>query len=48
VSAELAEGAPPHALDAALKACRVEGRRLAATGRAVGLVERALRGGPYI
>lgn len=41
---ELAEHAPPHAVDAALEACREEGRRLAATERAVELVERALRG----
>jgi hypothetical protein len=47
VRAELAEHAPPHALDAALKAYRTEGRRLAAIERAVDLVERALRGGPY-
>jgi hypothetical protein len=47
VRTELAEHAPPHALDAALKAYRTEGRRLAAAERAVDLVERALRGGPY-
>jgi hypothetical protein len=41
---ELAEHAPPHAVDATLKAYRDEGRRLAATERAVQLVERALRG----
>lgn len=41
---ELVEQAPPHAVDAALKAYRTEGRRLAATERAVDLVERALRG----
>lgn len=40
----LAEHAPPHAVDAALTACRDEGRRLAATERAVSAVERALRG----
>lgn len=40
----LAEHAPPHAVAAALNACRDEGRRLAATERAVELVERALRG----
>jgi hypothetical protein len=37
----LSELAPPHALDAALKAYRIEGRRLAAAERAVDLVERA-------
>ena len=47
VRTELAEHAPPHALDVALRAYRDEGRRLAATERAVDLVERALRGGPY-
>jgi hypothetical protein len=41
---ELAEQAPPHAVDAALKAYRTEGRRLAATEQALDLVERALRG----
>lgn len=41
---ELGETAPPHAVDAALRAYRDEGRRLAAAVRAVGLVERALRG----
>jgi hypothetical protein len=35
------EHAPPHAVDAALKAYRDEGRRLAATERGVDLVERA-------
>jgi len=44
---ELAQHAPPHAVDAALKAYRDEGRRLAAAERSVDLVERALRGGPY-
>jgi hypothetical protein len=48
VRTELAEQAPPHALDDALKAYRTEGRRLAAVERAVDLVERALRGGPYV
>ena len=47
VRTELAEHAPPHALDVALKAYRAEGRRLAAAERAADLVERALRGGPY-
>jgi hypothetical protein len=41
------EHAPPHAVDVALRAYRAEGRRLAATERAVDLVERALCGGPY-
>jgi hypothetical protein len=44
---ELGEAVPPHAVDAALKAYRDEGRRLAAAVRAVELVERALRGGPF-
>ena len=44
IRAELAEQAPPHAVDAALKAYRTEGHRLAATDRAVELVEQALRG----
>jgi hypothetical protein len=47
VRTELAEYVPPHAVDAALKAYRDEARRLAAAERAVDLVERALRGGPY-
>lgn len=41
---ELAEALPPHAVDAVLTAYRTEGRRLAATARAVALVERAMRG----
>ena len=41
---ELSEALPPHAVDAVLAAYRREGSRLAATSRAVGLVERALRG----
>jgi hypothetical protein len=41
---ELGEAVPPHAVDAALRAYRDEGRRLAADARAAGLVERALRG----
>jgi hypothetical protein len=41
---ELSELVPPHVVDAALKAWRTEGRRMATTARAVGLVERALRG----
>ena len=44
IRAELVEQVPPHAVDAALKAYRAEGRRLAAIERAVDLVERALRG----
>ena len=44
VRTDLAGHAPPHAVDAALKAYRAEGRRLAAAARAVDLVERALRG----
>jgi len=41
---ELASALPPHAVDTVLAAYRKEGARLAATARAVGLVERALRG----
>ena len=41
---ELAGALPPHAVDTVLAAYRKEGARLAATARAVGLVERALRG----
>jgi hypothetical protein len=41
---ELAGVLPPHAIDTVLAAYRKEGARLAATARAVGLVERALRG----
>ena len=41
---ELAGMLPPHAIDTVLAAYRKEGARLAATARAVGLVERALRG----
>jgi hypothetical protein len=41
---ELAEVLPPHAVDAVLTAYRTEGRRLAATARAVVLVERAMHG----
>lgn len=44
VRTELAEHAPPHAVDDALRAYRAEGFRLAKTERAVRLVERALRG----
>jgi hypothetical protein len=44
VRTELAEELPPHAVDAVLNAYRTEGRRLAATARAVVLVERAMRG----
>ncbi len=41
---ELAGALPPHAIDTVQAAYRKEGARLAATARAVGLVERALRG----
>jgi hypothetical protein len=41
---ELAGVLPPHAIDTVLAVYRKEGARLAATARAVGLVERALRG----
>src|SRR5271165_1613988 len=41
---ELTGRLPPHAIDTVLAAYRKEGARLAATARAVGLVERALRG----
>ena len=41
---ELAGALPPHAIDTVLAAYRKEGGRLATTARAVGLVERALRG----
>jgi hypothetical protein len=41
---ELAESLPPHAVDAMLAAYRTEGRRLAATAKAVELIERAIRG----
>ena len=41
---ELAGALAPHAIDTVLAAYRKEGSRLAATARAVGLVERALRG----
>jgi hypothetical protein len=41
---ELGDLVPPHAIDAALRAWRAEGERLAATAGAVDLVERALRG----
>jgi hypothetical protein len=44
VRTELAGTLPPHAIDTVLAAYRKEGARLAATARAVGLVERALRG----
>ncbi len=42
--AELEGALPPHAVDTVLAAYRKEGARLAATARAVSLVERALRG----
>ena len=41
---ELAGTLPPHAIDTVLAAYRKEGARLAAIARAVGLIERALRG----
>src|SRR5215469_16632108 len=41
---ELAGALPPHAIDTILAAYHKEGARLAETARAVGLVERALRG----
>jgi hypothetical protein len=41
---DLADALPPHAVDSVLAAYRKEGARLAAVARAVGLVERALRG----
>ena len=41
---ELGEEVPPHAVDAALRAYRDEGRRLAADAKAAALLERALRG----
>ena len=41
---ELGGALPPHAIDTVLAAYRKEGARLAAAARAVGLVERALRG----
>ena len=41
---ELTGALPPHAVDTVLAAYRKEGARLAATARAVGLVDRALRG----
>jgi hypothetical protein len=41
---ELGEALPPHAVDAVLAAYRREGSRLAASARAVTLIERALHG----
>ena len=41
---DLADALPPHAVDTVLAVYRKEGARLAATARAVSLVERALRG----
>jgi hypothetical protein len=40
---ELGELVPPHAIDAVLRDCCTEGRRMAAVVRAVELVERELR-----
>ena len=45
---ELAGALPPHAIDTVLAAYRKEGARLAATARAVGLIERALRGEVFV
>ena len=45
---ELGERLPPHAVDAVLAAYRTEGRRLAATARAVALVERAIHGEEFV
>lgn len=42
--AELAESVPPHAVDGMLATLWTEGFKLAGTGRAVELVEHALRG----
>ena len=41
---ELGVALPPHAVDGVLAAYKMEGFKLAATARAVGLVERAIRG----
>ena len=46
VRTEIGEDIPPHAIDEVLRVYRTEGRRLAATARAVELLERALRGKP--
>ncbi|HSZ42341.1 MAG TPA: hypothetical protein VK817_20475 [Trebonia sp.] len=43
VRTELGGEIPPHAIDSVLSAYRIEGKRLAATARAVELVEHALR-----
>lgn len=43
VRTELAETVPPHAVDAVLAVYRTEGRRLAASAKAVELVEQALK-----
>jgi len=45
--AELAESVPPPAVEAVLDAYRAEGLKLAATARAVEVVEHALRGDPF-
>jgi hypothetical protein len=47
VRTELGEWASPPVIDAALAAYRAEGFRMAATVRAVSLVEQALRGGTF-
>jgi hypothetical protein len=44
IRTDMSELVPPHVIDEALRDCRTEGRRLAATARAVDLVERELRG----
>jgi hypothetical protein len=48
VRADLRGLVPPEAVDAAVAAFEREGARLAGAGRAVSLVERALRGERYI
>jgi hypothetical protein len=48
VRAELRDAVPPEAVDAAVAAYERESMRLAATGRAVSLVEEALRGTRFV
>jgi hypothetical protein len=48
IRAELPSRLPPHEIDAVLDAYKVEGAKLATTVRAVGLVERALRGEIFV
>jgi hypothetical protein len=43
IRSDLGDHVPPHVIDAALRDCRTEGRRLAAAVRAVELVESELR-----